>query len=363
MLYSILGVIGAEVSKEYKWVDTLILESSIAKKCTKEEYEKCKRFIKIYYSPKINIQNYREISKGLYISENGFYDREYGVQITITDDKNVRINTSQECNEWLIIIIYLLLIKENYLLIHSAGLLKDNNVFLLPSWGGVGKTACVAKMVREQEWNLLGDDIVAINEYGIAKPFLKDFVIYPYHKNLFPTLFKGNKKPIVPVSMNNFVSRMVPYIKPILRKLPGLLAFLRKNNPQSVKISPIKIFDSKYLGGEGKINTLIWLERVKSMSCNKCDYSLLTIDEIASKIISVSMLEIFSSKLNAICVLCGCGLIDFEDVFIKPYDILIKAIKNAKAYILKLPVSMDINIVPDKLLEFLENIRVGDIKL
>ena len=61
--------------------------------------------------------------------------------------------------------------------------------------------------------------------------------------------------------------------------------------------------------------------------------------------------------------MCGCGLIDFEDVFIKPYDILIKAIKNAKAYILKLPVSMDINIVPDKLLEFLENIRVGGYKI
>ena len=349
-----------EVSREYKWIDTLILESSIARKCTEEEYKKCKWFIKIDYTPKIDVRGYREISKGLYISESGFFDREYGVQITMIDDKKVRINTNQECNEWLFIFIQLLLIQEDYLLIHAAGLLKDGNVLLIPSWGGVGKTACVAKMVKEKEWNLLGDDIVVIHKNGVAKSFLKDFVIYPYHKNLFPMVFKETKKPIIPIFMNDFVSRMVPYIKPVLRRVPSLLAFLRRNNPQSVKVPPAKIFDSKYLGGEGKIRSLIWLERINIRESDRCDFSLLTINEIASKMLSVSMFEIFSSKLDAICVLCGCGLLDYKDVFVKPYNILVQAIKDANAYILKLPVSMDINIVPDKLLEMVDNIRRED---
>jgi hypothetical protein len=70
-------------------------------------------------------------------------------------------------------------------LIHSAGLEVDGRAILVAGFGGVGKTAFVAKGLAAPGVKLLGDDLLAVDDSGLINGYLRPFAIYPYHQPLF----------------------------------------------------------------------------------------------------------------------------------------------------------------------------------
>lgn len=225
-------------------------------------------------------------------------------------------------------------------MIHGAAVEHDGEVYLMPSWGGVGKTATVCEFVRNHGWKLLGDDLIIIRD-GCAYPFLKPFVIYPYHKDVFPEVFASVQNHIIKNNtVSRFMSKMIPSIKRILRRFPGLMAFFRKHNPQSIRISPYELFSSDQLSKGGKPVRTIWLER----SCSdKLQLKSVDISEIVSKTITVTSCELFTSKLNDFYQMCGCGLFNYDETINQMYGIIHQTFNNTECMTLEIPLSVDIN--------------------
>lgn len=351
MKISIINTVGIEVDQQYPWKETLFLNENIAS-LDEKDYLKCKRFIKIKYNEQLNEEGLREVANRSYISANAFYDDEYGVKVIVNSEDTLTLEVKQECNEWLVIAIQIMLLKEDYSFIHAAAVYKNGEVLLIPSWGGVGKTACVAKLVKEEGYKLLGDDLNIIHKSGKIMGLPKDFVIYFYHKELFPEVFNENEGPKANDRLNKFYSRIIPVVKPILRRIPAVLAFARKHNPQSKRVSPIKIFGKENIVKEGMIKDVIWMERVvgsdnKFYSRNK--------DDIASKASSVTLLEVFAEKLQCIYMLCGCGLIRYEEVFKKTFNIYIEAFEGKNISELDITVDTNIAEVPTQLIKNIKN--------
>lgn len=350
--YCILKCIRIDVDDSYKWNDTLFFCNGLAENYTEQE---CEGFITLKWVKKLNKSDMRSIGEGSLIGNGKYVDEKYGIKFEMPDKNHIMLTVEQEANEWLIIAIELLLLKQDKTLIHAAAVEKAGNVILLPSWGGVGKTAIVCGLIRNHGWKLLGDDLVIIDKNNVYG-FLKPFVIYPYHKNLFPELFSNNKKHTVKnLTVSRLMSKAIPSVKRILRHFPFVLAYLRKHNPQSMRVSPREIFSAEQLSVSGKPYLTVWLDR-----CNENDviYHHISREELASRAATVSSLEIFAEKLNAVYQLCGCGIIDFDNSIQKIYGILIDFLNSSKTEIMQIPLSISIESVADVVYS---NLSKGDV--
>ena len=348
MKISVLNVVGIDVDDNYKWKDTIFLDDKL---CSYDEkdYKKCKKFIKIKYSKKLNINGSRQIEENVYACDKFIYDKDKKIKIIKEDDNNFELESNQEVNEWLVIMLQILLLTEGYSFIHAAAVIHEHNEsIVMPSWGGVGKTATVSKLINKG-YKLLGDDLNILSIDGNIYSFPKKFVLYFYHKELFPKVFK--KKNIrCNSSINNLYSKIIPGVKRILRNVPGLLSFARKHNPQSMKVSPYEIFGEDKIGKQGKVKQIVWLERAYGKDYVKN----IEREEITSKAVSVTMNEIFNENMNAVLIMCGMNIIKYDEIFKKMYQIYENTFKSGTTKEICVDRNKPVENVADKVIENLE---------
>lgn len=318
MIKSVIGIIGINIDDNYKWKDTLFLDEDVTSD-KKDIYDKCKGFIQVKYNKEIEYNDARKIDENIWGNEKYIYDHKKQAKIYFEDKEKCIIETSQEVNEWLIIMLQIMLLKYGYSFIHAAAVSKNKETLLLPSWGGVGKTACVSKLVKNG-YKILGDDLNIITESSEIYGFPKKFILYFYHKELFPEVFKKNA-PKSNSFLNGIYTKIIPPIKRFLRFFPGILSFARRHNPQSIKVSPIKIFGTDCIEDKSIIKQIIWLERGKQNN----EFSNISNEKIISKSVSVTLNEIFNENMNTILIMCGLGIIDYNEIFRNMYKIYEKA--------------------------------------
>ena len=141
------------------------------------------------------------------------------------------------------------------------------------------------------------------------------------------------------LTISSLMSRMIPGVKRALRPFPRLLAFLRKHNPQSMRVSPRQIFEEGQLSQGGVLRRMVWLER--SMKTEIC-YGGITPAELASKAVTVSCVELFAAKLESVYHMCGCGMLTYDEVFGRMHRIILENTEKVPCELLEIPVSVSI---------------------
>lgn len=339
MRLSFHGIVGIEIEESYPWFETLFCNTMFTEQ-NAEDYANCKKFITVRYLHKLKPRQSTHVGKGILLIEHGFIDPAYGCQISWENEKTMLIQTSQECNEWLLICMQLMLLSENHSLIHAAALCRDGQAILIPGMSGSGKTPLVAELVRSEGWKLLGDDLLIINPQGEVLSFLKDFVIYAYHKAIFPDLFAHGDGPVAPLSWNSFLRDLVPVVKPMLRTVPSLLAFSRKHNPQSKKISPYRLFAADQLANRAAISEVILLERGES---DQETIAETAVQMIASRAVAITLMEVLTHHCWTVLAVCGSAFIDYQLLFVQMYEIFYEAFDQAGTYTMNLPAGLQID--------------------
>lgn len=344
MYYAIHGIVGVAVDDKYPWNKTLLVNIKTFKS-TKEGYDNCNGKIDIKYSKNIDTEKSYEVVPNLYLDKlnKKITDKTYGVQIDFKKN-HITLTCYQECNEWLMVCLSYLLICNGYTFLHAAAVAKDGYAYILPSWGGVGKTASVVKLIREHGYQLLGDDLVIIGENGDVYAFPKVFVLYAYHKNLFPEILNGlgRKGHLVSGKLSSILSKFLPQIKTVLRNIPGLLSFARRHNPQAYRITPFEIFKEDQIVNKAKLASATWLER---LYIKKTTTVPITDKLLAEKSVMIMIHELFEGCIqNALIALCG-ECISHEMLFVRSVEIAKKAMVHIPVYQLHIPVEYPIESV------------------
>ncbi|MGN1310297.1 MAG: hypothetical protein ACI4VP_01055 [Clostridia bacterium] len=347
MKISVIKNIGIEIDDEYKWKDTLFLDEYVSSD-DENVYKECKQFIKLKYTKKLDFSEARMIEKNLFVCNKYIYDKEKKAKIYFENDNTCVIESNQESNEWLIIMLQIMLLKEGYSFIHAAAVSKNGVSLLMPSWGGVGKTASVAKLIKN-DYKLLGDDLNIINKQGKIYAFPKKFVLYFYHKELFPEVFK-EKKVWCNSQLNSLYTNIIPTVKKILRYIPGFLSFARRHNPQSIKVSPVEIFKKEKIDRESNIEQIMWIER----NIGKKNFEIVDSNKLISKAISVTMNELFTDNITAILIMCGIGMISYNDVFNNMNEIFHGAFTDKECSILNVSKTEDVSVVANEVLKHIK---------
>ena len=142
-------------------------------------------------------------------------------------------------------IIYLKMLQEGEVFIHSSGVMSEAGVILFAGWGGVGKTGVCTNLVHEKKYKFMGDDLCIIRYDGTVYSYTKSMQIYAYNTREIPFLL--NK------IMNN--RGIFDRINWIMRaKIRGIDKVRRR-------VSPEVIFGKVNISDKGKISKLIFIVR------------------------------------------------------------------------------------------------------
>ncbi len=348
MYYLLANKVGIFFHKEYlkRFEDAGM--NVIAKPSSPKEFKNAEASIAVFYSKDLDTDGCMNDGT-CYYSAVRFIDTELGVQIDKKGDKCFEIRSGQDCTEWFMCMLEIALLKADMTFAHCAALEKNGEALFMPARGGVGKTATVVKMVQNHGWRLLGDDLILLNgRDGSVQPYLKQFVIYGYHRDLFPQLFRKGHGPVQNKAVSGMMSRMIPAAKRVLRMTPGLMAYIRKHNPQHIRVYPKDIFRQEMLSeGAVKIRKTVWLER---SAADDTVYVVQSADQIASRCASVTLSELTYGKMNlnhGLLTMCGTGLLRYDEIYPRISDIVRSCIEESDLNLLSIPAKVDINLVSD----------------
>jgi len=258
------------------------------------------------------------------------------VRLVKSDEpRTLRLMSNSPCLEWLSWALQLTLLQAQACFVHGAGVEVDGQGVLLPSWGGVGKTAIAKHFVVNLGWRLLGDDLVILTDRGQCLGFPKPMVLYPYHRRQFPAVFASGHGPAAPMVMNSALSRLAAFAKPLLRLSPALLQWARRHNPQSVRVNPSAVFGRDRLACEAHLSAVVWLDRMAGLSAPQ----LRPVDrrDVASRIFGSTLREQDAWCINATLVACGLGILRADDIYRVWLDVLDRGLQSATTWVLLIP--------------------------
>lgn len=290
----------------------------------------------------IDLADQRELEPDIYIGDNVLTDIKYGVRIR-RDADTLILESDRPALEWLLWLIHVSAVRAQLGFVHGAGLERNGQVILFPSWGGVGKTALAAGFINEYDWKLLGDDLVLVDDAGLCLPYPKPMVLYPYHRSVFPEVFSSGKGPVAPSFLNEWLSFAAIKVKPVLRRIPALLAFARKYNPQSVRLLPSEVFGQDAISDGGNLRAAIWLERMAGIN-----EPVLTREgnTLVSRIIGSTINEFDPHCVRLTNTAMGLGMLHLDEYWSEWRRILENALVDKPQLVLNLPVEMPVSQVP-----------------
>lgn len=218
---------------------------------------------------------------------------------------------------------------------HASSFTKDNRTVAVVAWGGIGKTTSMLKLVTEDNWKFLSDDLGIVDENGSIYRSPKKMQIYAYNlvgqPGLKKLLLEG--RPIADI-LNWYYRKARFGIKKVRRR-----------------VSADELFKDN-VGNSAKLTDVFFIERA---DVKDFETQSISINELAGKAASTVMSEIdpYHKIVAAIYSVQTSSVIPpYQEVFDKTKEILQKAFSLTAPLLIKIPLKAS----PDELADFLRKL-------
>lgn len=220
--------------------------------------------------------------------------------------------------------------------LHASSMEKNGRGLAIIAWGGIGKTTSMLKLVTEDNWKFLSDDLGVIDENGLLYRSPKKLQVYAYNLEGQPNLKKlllSNRNP-----MDLFAWQLH-------LKLKGIKRVRRRVSAES-------LLGSNNVGISVKLTDALFIER---SSDNLFHSESISIHELARRAASTLLSEmeplgkmasaIYSSEFSPI-------LPTINDFYDKTYEVLLKSFSGINPILVKIP----LNAGPNELVQYLRKL-------
>jgi hypothetical protein len=220
-------------------------------------------------------------------------------------------------------------VRQSY--VHASSFTKDNRTVAVVAWGGIGKTTSMLKLVAEDNWKFLSDDLGIIDEEGFIYRSPKKMQIYAYNVEGQPTLRKMLLQNRGITDTLNWYYRKARFgIKKVRRR-----------------VSAEELFNDK-VGVSARLTDVFFIERA---AVDDFESYPISTNELAAKAAWTVMSEIdpYHKIAAAIYSVQSNSIIPpYEQVFNKTRLVLEKAFSSTSPVMIQIPVSA----TPDQLADF-----------
>jgi hypothetical protein len=267
-----------------------------------------------------------------------------------------RLNGSGELLTTILPMLDRLMVERGAAMIHAATVTIDGRGFALPAAGGVGKTSTIAKLAKNPGMGFLGDDWAFLTSTGRLLGFAKPMFIKPHHRPIYPHLFSGRRKPLVPRSLSRPLGHLTTMVHPIIVEYPHLAAVVRKWSPEHMMVPPRRALPNVSMVESAPLTAAVYLERHDGRTAE--------LREIPRADMVARMLGNFHSEMavhsrEVVNLLGAIGMIPLDRIFAEKARVLDEALTDLPTFLLQVPREWSADRASDAFVEVLAVVFSG----
>ena len=271
---------------------------------------------------------------------------ESDVQMSFDDDE-IRLYGTRELLTFLLPLIDREMVRAGAAMIHAATMSYRGTAIVMAAWGGVGKTSTIAKLIGDPDVEFFGDDWAWVTEselLGYAKPMY----IKPHHRDIYPHLFKGVRKPLVPSKLSRTIGRATTLVHPFVTRYPRVAKIARRWSPEYIMRSPAEALPEARVGDVAPLGLFVFVERYsgEAMSLVERDD-----DWMVTRLLGNFYIEMSRSSKDVFEALAATGHLPIADAFNDKRKILELAVAGKPIYHLRVPAAASADAASNMIVE------------
>lgn len=277
---------------------------------------------------------------------------EIDVQIRRQEDRWI-VSGTRELLTTVVPLVDEVMTRHGAAMIHATMADCDGRGLLMPAWGGVGKTSTMAKLMDDPRCNFMGDDWGFVNDTGTLLGYAKPMFIKPHHRPIYPHLFEGSRKPLVPKRLSRPLGRLTSKVHPILTKYPRTARALRRWSPEHKMVTPDEAFPSKKVLTQSTLNLSVFVERHAG---HECELESRSEDWMTDRLVGNFYSELPVHSHAVLTALTATGLVPMHRRQAEKSALVHSALRGVPCYLLRVPAEWSADRASDEICERLLNL-------
>jgi hypothetical protein len=243
-------------------------------------------------------------------------------------------------------VIDLVAVEHGFAMIHAATMEIGGVGVAMPAAGGTGKTSTIAKAMRAPDAAFMGDDWAFVSEGGELLGYAKPMFIKPHHRAIYPHLFQGARKPLVPSSLSAPVGRLTTVVHPVFARHPRLAAFSRRWSPEHRMVAPRDALPGTPIADRAPLRLAVFVERWQGSDIRVVEQ---TVPWLAARLLGNWHIEMARHSRDVLTALGASGVVPLDQIFARKAAILRSALQNARISLMQVPVAMSADVASDEI--------------
>ncbi|MHA7263337.1 hypothetical protein ACX80W_09075 [Arthrobacter sp. TMN-37] len=236
---------------------------------------------------------------------------------------------------------------------HAATMAYRGHAIALPAAGGTGKTSTAAKLMRREGWSFMGDDWAFLAEDGAQLGYAKPMFIKPHHRAIYPHLFEGVRKPLVPSPLSQSVGRLTTVVHPYVIRYPRLAEFSRRWSPEHRMVDASRAFPGREVTTSAPLAAAVYIERYEGSRSRIMER---TKDWMVDRMIGNFHIEMAGFSQKVVTGLAATSVISWREHFAAKGAVLSKALDGRPCYLLQVPSAYSADEASDDIVRYLEEL-------
>jgi hypothetical protein len=280
-------------------------------------------------------------------TEHGIHMEASRVQIRM-EGSGYRVSGTRELLTTVLPLIDLLMACRGAAMIHAATFSHRGRGIALPAWGGTGKTSTMAKLMRLDGVDFMGDDWAFVTREGALLGYAKPMFIKPHHRAIYPHVFAEHQKPLIPSSISAPVARFTTLVHPLVTQYPTLARLSRRWSPEYLTVRPQEAFPGAVIAHRAPLGLAMFVDRFDGEECVLEERDR---DWMVSRLVGNFHSEITRHSQEVLTAMAATGLISLEGFFGEKADVLRTALAGVPVYLLRVPKPWSADKASDRIVE------------
>jgi len=266
-------------------------------------------------------------------AENGVTFHDHGVQV-VRERQQYRIHGPGELLTAMVPILDRAMVERDVAMFHAATVSFKGVGIALPAGGGTGKTSTIAKLMRRRGFGFMGDDWAFLSADGLQLGFAKPMFIKPHHRPIYPHLFEGARKPLVPKSLSRPVGRVTTVVHPAVVRYPRLADALRRWSPEHRMVTPSRALPGSEIVGSAPLAMAVFVERYEGARTRLQER---TTTWMVDRMIGNFHIEMAAFSQHLVAALGAGSVLSQRRFFEEKGDVITRALDGVPCYVLRVP--------------------------
>lgn len=230
-----------------------------------------------------------------------------------------------------------LMVRSGAATFHAATVDYRGMGIAMPAAGGTGKTSTIAKFMRVDGVSFMGDDWAFLSSDGRLLGFAKPMFIKPHHRTLYPHLFQGPRKPMVPVSLSRPVGHLTTIVHPVIARYPRAAALSRRWSPEHRMTRPEQALRGKSISTDVPLALAVYVERYAGSATRVLERSK---SWMASRMVGNFHIEMPTHAQNLITALGATGVLPLDAYFGEKAAVIRSGLEGVPTFLMQVPAAM-----------------------